>query len=253
MKFSAKSNIWLLPVAVFIVCVVLWELICRLIDIPSYLIPRPLLLISKMNSVGPDIFSDVFITALEAALGFLFGSALAILFGVLFASYNMIELSFMPYAVALKTVPIIAIAPLLLIWFGYGIAAKVILAALTCFFPVLVSTVQGLKNVDSRSVDLFNSLAASKWKTLIWLRWPSALCNIFASFKVAIVFAVIGAIVAEFAGAKNGIGFRILVASYNSDTIKMFVYIIISALLSLSFYGVITILEKILIPWKKEV
>lgn len=241
-----------LPLAVLLAFVAIWEVSCRLFHPPAYLIPSPLDIARKSVTLGDRIVIDVVTTGTESLLGFLLGSLLGIVLGVAFATYRSVELSLMPYAIALKTIPIVAIAPLLLIWFGYGMLAKIILAALICFFPVLVSTAQGLKEIDQRSVDLFRSLAATRWQTFAWLRWPSALGHLFASFRIAIVFSVIGAIVAEFAGAKQGIGFRILVASYNIDTVTMFVYIILSALLGMGFYAVIALLESVLIPWRVQ-
>jgi len=242
----------LLPLLVLVLFLILWEGFCRLLHPPAYLIPSPLAIILRATSLGDKIFVDVATTAAESLMGFVLGSILGIVLGVLFASYRAVELSLMPYAIALKTVPIVALAPLLVIWFGFGMSAKVVLAALICFFPVLVSTAQGLKDIDQRSVDLFRSLAASPVQIFIWLRWPSALGHLFASFRVAIVFSVIGAIVAEFAGAKQGLGFRILVASYNVDTVTMFVYIILSAFLGMAFYGIVAFLEGLLVPWRKQ-
>jgi NitT/TauT family transport system permease protein len=249
-KLSIRKE-QIFPIMTIFLIFVLWEISVIIFDVPLYLIPGPISIISKFIELGGKIIKDVRVTALESLLGFILGSSLGFLLGILFEAKREIELSLMPYAIALKTVPIVALAPLLVIWLGYGILAKIVLSALICFFPVLIGTVHGLKDVNDQSKMLFKSLAATKWQTLVWLKLPNALGSIFSSLKVAIVFSVIGAIVAEFAGAKSGIGFRILISSYNIDTVTMFVYIILSAMLGMIFYAIISLLEVVYIPWRK--
>lgn len=240
---------WLFPSILFVLFLSVWEIIVVALSIPSFLVPRPSTIVTTAYSVGWDVVYNTYLTTLESFLGFLFGSGFGVTVGILLSFSKNIEISLMPYIIALKTVPIIAVAPLFVIWFGYGITTKVLLASLICFFPVAIGTLSGLKNVDRSSLDLFESLSATYWQKFKWLLWPNALVQIFSSLKVSVIFAVIGAIVAEFAGAEGGVGFEILMASYHVDTPKMFVYIIMSAVIGMSLYGVIAAMEYYLIYW----
>jgi NitT/TauT family transport system permease protein len=155
----------------------------------------------------------------------------------------------MPYVIFLKTIPVVAIAPLLVIWFGAGMLPKVFLAASVCFFPVLIGTLNGLKELDPSLHDVFRSMGATQWQIFWWLKAPNCLVFLFPTFKIAVVFAVIGSIVAEFASANAGLGFKILMASFHVDTPAMFAYIIACSLLSMSLYGTLALLEHLFIPW----
>ncbi|MDR3088201.1 MAG: ABC transporter permease [Desulfobulbaceae bacterium] len=228
-----------------------WEVVCRLFAVPSYLIPSPGEIFTATYQVKDELFVHTGVTFLEAFLGFGLGSLFGVTLGVLCSFSKNIETMLMPYAIALKTIPIVAIAPLLTIWFGTNFFPKILLAALTCFFPTLINTIEGLKSVPQDYIDVFNSMASSEWQIFRWLRWPNALPYIFSGLKIATVFAVIGAIVAEFAGAMSGIGFRLLIASYQLETAVLFVYIIASSILGICCYGVVCLVGRLIITWEK--
>jgi len=249
---SRKMPKILMPLALILGVVLAWEAVARAFAISSYLVPAPSLIADKAIELRHQILGDIIITSVEALLGFALGSAAAILLAVLLAHNRTAEHAVMPLAIALKAVPIVAIAPLLLIWFGFGAIPKILLAAFICFFPVLVGTTYGFKSVDINGIELFASLSATKWQMFKWLAWPSALGTIFAALRTAIVFAVIGAVVAELAGATRGIGFKILIYSYQVDTPGVFVYVILSGLVGiLLFYAVVWLGWKI-VYWEKD-
>lgn len=250
---SVRSQRWLTPGLSLAGLIALWQLVCSVFDVPTYLLPTPLDVFRKAISIRASLLEDTAITAIEAALGFVVGSAFGVTLGCLCGLSKIARLVIVPYAIALKTVPIIAIAPLLVIWFGTDVLPKAILAGLICFFPVLIGTVQGLTSPRTEELDLFRSMAATKWQEFRWLRWPSALPFVFAALRIAVVFAVIGAIVAEFAGADGGIGFKILLASFHVDTPAMFVHIVVSALLSMVLYALVAIAEPLTVPWTRNV
>jgi NitT/TauT family transport system permease protein len=226
-----------------------WQVITSAFRIPSYILPSPTDLFSAIDRVSKTFPYDFWVTSVEALSGFALGSIGGFLLALCFMRYSIIEKSLMPYVIAMKTVPIVAVAPLLVIWLGAGLMPKIILSALICFFPVLISTVKGLKEVDPDQIDLFRSLAATDWQVFKWLRFPSCMVYLFPALRISIVFAVIGAIVAEFASANAGLGFKIMIASFHIDTSAMFIYIIASALLSLILYGIVAIIERIAVPW----
>ena len=238
-----------LPAIVFVLFLLVWHISTSAFTVPKYILPAPSDLMDAAQRVSNTFFHDLWITCVESVAGFALGSVGAFLLALSFAQYSILEKSLMPYVIAMKTIPIVAIAPLLVIWLGAGLLPKVILSALICFFPVLISTVKGLKEVDPDQIDLFRSLAASDWQLFKWLRLPSCLVYLFPALRMSIVFAVIGAIVAEFASANAGLGFKIMLASFHVDTPAMFVYIIACAVLSLLLYGVIATVERVVVPW----
>jgi len=189
-------------------------------------------------------------TLYEAFGGFLIGSGLAFLSAVLFTHVRVVERGLYPWAVVLQTVPIVAIAPLLTIWMGFGVASKMMISAIICFFPMLVNAQRGLRAVSPQALELMRILSASKWDILIRLRLPSSLPYLFAGLKVTSTLSIVGAIVGEFTGADYGIGKIILVSSYTQNTTQLFAGLIYSSLAAIIFFLLIVYLEKIVLRWQ---
>ena len=243
----------LIPAFVFVVIVItLWELTVRAFSVPEYLLPAPSVILFKLFTLQKGLMAHTGYTAFESAVGFLLGSSFGILLAVLFVHSRTLELGIYPYAIALKTVPIVAIAPLLVVWFGNGMLPKVIVAAIISFFPVVVNTTKGLRNVDAEAFDMFDSMSATKRQVFFKLRVPSALPYLFASLRISSTLSVIGAIVGEFSGADRGLGFFIMISSHRLETVDMFVGILMSSSLGILFFYGIALLEKIIIPWEKN-
>lgn len=241
------------PAVIFMVSVVfLWELAVRKLSIPEYLLPSPSDISDRMLSINSGLLTHTGYTALESMLGFLLGSTFGVILAVLFVHSRTLELSIYPYAIALKTVPIVAIAPLLVVWFGNGVMPKVIVAAIISFFPVVVNTTKGLRDIDSEALDLFDSMSASKSQIFFKLRVPSALPYVFAALRISSTLSVIGAVVGEFSGADRGLGFFIMVSSHRLETTDMFVGIILSSFLGIFFFYAIALLEALIVPWRKN-
>ncbi len=237
------------PVLVALAVLGLWELIVRLAHVPNYLLPAPSQILAEIvESIGP-LLLDTAVTMLESVLGFIVGCGIGIAVAVLFAHSTLAERAFYPYAIALKTIPIVAIAPLLILWFGNGIPAKVVMAALICFFPAIVNTTIGLKSVSPAALDLFGSLSASRWQILWKLRFPMALPYIFSALKIASTLAVIGAIVGEMSGANVGLGYTLLMASYHFNTNMLFAAIVLASFGGITFFGLVALLEKRVLYW----
>jgi len=213
-----------------------WEGFIRAAGIPSYLVPPPsaVLVALEQNMTSLLYWQAIGATLGEVLLGFIIGSVLGIGLGVVLALSTMMNRIIYPYVVALQTVPKIAIAPLMIVWFGFGLQSKVLIVALTATFPLLVNTIAGLRATDADRLDLLKGLCASRAQTLRYVQFPSALPYVFAGLNTAIVLAVIGAIVGEFVGAKQGLGVQILQANFNLDLASVF-----SSLIVLGVIGVI--------------
>lgn len=241
---------YLPPFIIFILIIVLWEIIVVSFNVPDYLLPAPTEVVKKGIELKSSILKDTFITMSEAILGFIFGCCIGILTAIAFAHSRTLELSFYPYAIALKSIPIIAIAPLIILWFGNGIAPKIVISALVCFFPAIVNTVKGLKAIDENALDLFKSLSASRWQIFKMLRFPNSVPYIFSALKISSTFSIIGAIVGEFAGADEGLGFFIIQSSYWMRTTDMFVAIIIISVVGILFFWFIGFIERLVLKWQ---
>lgn len=241
-----------IPILFFVGILLVWEILVLLFNIPEYLLPRPTSIISEIITNFSSLLSHTGITMFEAIAGYIIANLIGFCIAVIFAHSKTIEKGFYPYAIALKTTPIIAMAPLLVLWFGTGLFSKIVTAALVCFFPILVNTVKGLGSVDSDALDLFKSYSASKWQIFTKLRLPNSLPYIFSALKISTGLAVVGAVVGEFVGASKGIGYVILVSSYHLETTTMFAAIIMSALAGVLFFWLISILEKKFIFWEEN-
>lgn len=233
------------PVLVLVLFLALWELGSRLFAIKEYVLPAPSRITSAIAATWLDLMRDASVTMAEALLGFFVANVLSIFVAIAFSHSAWLERSFYPYVIALKSIPIVAIAPLLVIWFGYGFVGKIVMAATISFFPLVVNATIGLKNVDANALDLMRSLSASKWQILMMLRFPNALPYMFSALKISSALAVMGAIVAEMTGATAGLGYTIMVASYNIDTPLLFAAVVVASLCGIGFFGCVTFIESV--------
>ncbi|SPP92929.1 ABC transporter permease [Bradyrhizobium vignae] len=214
----------LLPTLTILLLLLAWEAAVLWIEIPTYILPRP-------TQIGRQIVSDLATgailphlaaTAIEVAAGLLIAAASGLLLGTLIGSSALIERTFYPIVLVVQTVPKVAIAPLLVIWFGYGISSKVATAALLGFFPVMVNVIAGIRAVDPRRIDLMRMMCARQWQIYVKVRLPNMLNYLFAGLEVAVVFCVIGAIVGEFVGSSVGLGSLIIQRQSQVDIAGVF-------------------------------
>lgn len=238
----------LTPLAFLSAFVIGWEVVVRVRNTPTYLVPRPSVL---PGAIPAELWSHVWVTAQEVVLGFALANLLAFLSAVAFAQSRVLERGLYPIAIALKTTPLVAIAPLLVLWFGTGLTSKIVAATLISFFPMLVNTIKGIHSVRADENELFRALRARRWKRLVRLQLPTALPYVFAALKISSSLAVVGAIVGEFVGAKAGLGFLILQSSYRLDSPQLFVSIILAALLGFALFGMISMAERLVCTWDR--
>ena len=204
----------------------------RLFDVQPYVFPAPsAIAVALYDGVSSGLFLQALsITLTEILGGFAIGSACGILLGIAMVQITWLDRLVYPYVVALQTVPKVAIAPLMIVWFGFGISSKVVIVALTCLFPSLVNTIAGLRAVDSDRIALITAMCGSRAQLLRYVQLPNALPYIMAGLNTGIVLAVIGAIVGEFVGAKTGIGVLILQANFGLDLASMFAVLVLIAI-----------------------
>ncbi len=236
-------------IASIIGILILWELLVRGLQIPKFLLPAPTAIVSYVYTKAGLLAVHTAMTLIEAGLGFVIGSFLAIATAVFFLWSRPLKEMFYPYAVILNSTPIVAIAAPIVIIFGSGMWSKVMTAIICVFFPVLGPTSKALASAGAAEMKWMDSYHSSGWQKFKYLQFPSALPQILASFKVAWTLAVIGAVVGEVFGAYRGLGFLIVDAIYIMDTPRVFASIIACSLLGLSFVGIITLMEKRLIAW----
>lgn len=244
---------WLLPPVVFVVFLAGWEALVRIGRYPAFILPSPERVGRKLITVALDgtLWHHTGVTLIEVLGGLVLGTAVAAVLGFLLARSVAIERALSPYLVASQAIPIVAIAPLLVIWFGNGLVSKVLISALIVFFPILVNTIAGVRGVPADLRDLMRSLHATPWQMLVKLELPAALPVLLAGLKVGATLSVIGAVVGELAGADAGLGFMINLADGQYDTARVFVGVLGLIVLALGLYGLVTLLEHRLLRWRR--
>jgi NitT/TauT family transport system permease protein len=243
-----------LPLVVFVAFLATWELVVHFADYPTYILPTPDQVARKLVLVLLDgtLIYHTGVTLLEVLGGLILGVGVATVLGYALAKSVVVERALSPYLVASQAVPIVAIAPLLVIWFGPGLSSKILISALIVFFPILINTIAGVRDVPADLQDLMRSLHATRWQVFTRLEVPSALPVLLAGLKVGATLSVIGAVVGEFAGASAGLGVMISVADGQYDTPRMFVGVLALIALALSLYGIVYLLEKRLLSWRSN-
>lgn len=233
---------------------ILWQLFTTFSQIPSFIFPTPTEVWERLIIVIGDgtLLKHSLITLQEVVFGLLLGLSAAIVTGYLLAKSRVVERVLSPYIVASQSIPIVAIAPLLVIWLGPGILSKILTSALIVFFPVLVNTVVGLKSVPRELYDLMRSLKASPWQRIYKLEIPASMPVFLGGLRIGATLSVIGAVVGEFVGADKGLGFLVNVGRGLYDTSLVFVAVFTIVLLSLGLYGSVIFLEQRLLSWQKR-
>lgn len=230
----------------------LWEGIVRLTDLPAFILPSPAQVADRFQTTLLDgtLARHAWVTLQEVALGLAIGTGVATLLGYGLAKSRAFERLFAPVLVATQAIPVVAIAPLLVIWFGPGMLSKVLICALIVFFPVLVNTVVGVRAVPSALRDLMGSLRATRWQVLRHLEIPAALPVLLGGLRIGATLSVIGAVVGELVGADRGLGFLVNSARGQYDTALVFVAVFTLIALALLLYGLVAWLEARLLVWQ---
>lgn len=244
----------LLTVGFGVVVLGAWELICRGLGVSELLVPAPTQVMEALiqGFQTGQLWYATLATLKEVVLGFSLSAVAAFVIGTLISQIRIVEVMIYPYIVAIQTLPKIALAPLILVWVGVGIESKVIIAAMVSFFPMLVNNIVGLKSAPSEKIDLMRSLSASRWKIFLMIQFPEALPYIFAGLNIGIVLSVLGAIVGEFIGAKEGLGYQILQMNYNLDTPGVFAALVVLGVMGIGLNFIAQFARRRAIFWRSD-
>ncbi len=223
-----------------------WEIMVRVRGIPPLIVPAPTVVWESLvaHTRSGFLFTHLGVTLSEILLGFLAGSVFGIGLGIGVALSPLLRGVLHPYLIASQAMPKLALAPIFVMWFGYGILPKVLITALIAFFPLFENTVAGLNEVDRDALELFRALRATPWQTLRWLRLPTAVPFVVAGLKVAMVLSIVGAVVAEYVGANRGLGALIISSQGMMDTPLMFAVFVVLVLLGVVLYEIVVLLER---------
>ena len=240
------------PAILGVIVLIAWEMSVQVMNIPPYLLPGPVLVLKTLIEEWNELFMSMLITIKITVVALAVAVVSGVLIAMLFAQNKLIERSLFPYAVILQTTPIVAISPLIIIWLRDNTFAALILCAwIVAFFPIISNTTLGLNSVDKNLSDMFKLYGASRWQTLIYLRFPSALPYFLGGLKISGGLALIGAVVAEFVagtgGSRSGIAYQILMSSYNLEIPRMFAALLLTTFLGIAIFVLFTVLSDFLL------
>ena len=239
--------------AVLLATVALWAVAVRVFEVKRFILPSPELVVARFFQNPGFVIQEFMVTTIEAAVGFAIAATLGVALAVLLARSALLEELLFPYLNIIRVTPSIAIAPLLVVWFGHTPTPHIIVATIISFFPIVVTTLLGLRSADPELINLMRTLNASPSAVFRKIRVPNSLPYLFASFRISAPLAVIGTLVGEFAGGTGGMGNVLIVSRSNLDTPMSFLMIVLSGLLGIIFYGVVVVAERRLIRWHPSV
>lgn len=228
----------------------IWELLVFLFKIQDFILPPPSKIVMTLIIERMQLLGHSYVTLKEMFFGFLLAIIIGIPLAILMYESPVLEKALYPYVIGSQTVPVFAIAPLLVLWFGFGIASKIAMASIIVFFAIVLNTLDGLKSTDKDTENLFRIMRASRWQILWKLRIPSALPFIFSGAKIGISISTIGAVIGEWIGAKAGLGYLMKYASGNFETPLVFAAIFCLTFLGLVLFALMSLLERFAMPWR---
>ena len=242
---------WISTAVALVVVVIIWKLVIAVFDVSPFVLPQPEDVLKGVKELvnSNGFWADVRVTLTETLVGFAIALVLGIALGTLLGRVVWLEQALRPVIVASQVVPKVALIPLFIIWFGFGITSKIIIVALLSFFPILLNVILGVRSVDTGHRDVMRSLNSTRWQTFRRLEYPSTLPYVLAGMEVGIVFAVVGAVVGEYLGGDQGLGYRIVTSLNNLEAETLFAVILVLTLFGFLLYLAVVALKRFLIPW----
>jgi len=243
-----------LSAAAFVTFVCLWVFALWVTQLSAVIVPGPMAVVSALwDGLGPQgaFYHHLWVTFFEVIAGFAIGAGAGLVLGIAFAESRLLHVALYPYLVAFQTVPKIAIGPLFVIWFGFGMSSKVAIAATISFFPVVVNMIAGLESAEGERVEMLTAFCGSRWQVFRMVKWPSALPYLFAGLDVAIVLSVIGAIAAEFVGAQAGLGYLLLQFNYSFNIAGIFALLVTLSLMGVGLHLLVQRLRRRIVFWQQ--
>ena len=237
------------PILLMLLILAAWEILVRVLEVPTYVLPPPLEIVEQIYLERVLIFGHLQVTLYEIVAGYLLACVVGFTLSVTIVYSKAFRRGVLPLIVASQTIPVIAIAPILVIWFGYNDVPRIIITALVAFFPLTVSFVTGLESLEPELINFFRSLNATPLQIFLKLRLPAALPNIFAGLKVATTLAVIGATISEWVGASAGLGYMMAQDTQQINTTRVFAALVVLGLCGIAFFTFIGLLQRLFMPW----
>jgi ABC-type nitrate/sulfonate/bicarbonate transport system permease component len=241
---------WWPPLMSVAMIVLLWEAYVRLADLDPVTLPAPSRVLSALWDFRGTAVGHLVPTLVEAIIGCALSVMLAIAAAIALDRWEPVRRAIEPLLVTSQTIPVVAIAPLFVIWFGFGLLPKVLIVVLVTFFPVTIALLDGFGRVDPAGMDLLRSMGATTRQTFEKVRWPSALPSLFTGLRISVVYAVIGAIFGEYVGATNGLGIWMQLSQNSFRTDLVFAAILLTAVVSLALYALVGMVERVVVPWR---
>ena len=252
MSLPRRLRVWrgIWPLSILLGLVLAWETWVRIADTPRWMLPPPSAIIESFRTDYGLLLRHTRVTLIEVLLGFGLALIAGLLTGIMIDSSRILERAIYPLIIASQTIPMVALAPLMLIWFGYGLVPKILITALVGFFPIAVNTVDGLRSADREVIALLRTMGATRWRRFTIARVPAALPLVFSGARVAITFCVIGAVFAELVGSSEGLGYLMQRAASQFQTARVFASIVILALMGIGLFALISLIERLVLPWR---
>jgi NitT/TauT family transport system permease protein len=245
---ATADELWR-PVVLLLALLAAWWVVTAAELVESYLVPSPGATLSAMTDNAGYLWDNTLVTVYETLAGFVLAAVIGIGAAVVMVYSRTVERSLYPLLLFAQVIPKIAVAPLFVVWLGFGPSPKILVAVLMAFFPVVISAVAGLRSVDPEMLELVSTMGSTPMQTFRKIRFPAALPHIFSGLKVAVTLAVTGAVVGEFVGSNEGLGYVILQANGNVDTPMLFAGLIIMSVLGVMLFAVTEVAERLLLPW----
>jgi ABC-type nitrate/sulfonate/bicarbonate transport system permease component len=242
---------WIWPALLLIALGLVWEVWVRVSDTPIWMLPPPSAIFDAFRDDWRMLLQHTRVTLVEVLLGFGLALVAGILTGVAIDSSSILRRTIYPLIIASQTIPMVALAPLMLIWFGYGLMPKILITALIGFFPIAVNTVDGLRSSDREILSLLRAMGSNAWQRFRLVRVPSALPLIFSGARIAITFCVIGAVFGELVGASEGLGYLMTRSAAQFQTARLFACIVILALMGIGLFSLVALIERRALPWRR--
>jgi putative hydroxymethylpyrimidine transport system permease protein len=248
-RLRSMSRKYLSAVALTLALLVAWELIVRLGHVPEYLLPAPTQILADLKTDWVILWPAMLVTLKEVLIGFVIATVAGVGLAVVLHLYGPLRRAMYPILIGSQTIPIVVLAPILVILFGYGILPKLVIVALICFFPIVVNGIDGLRAVDEDFIRMMYTLDATRWGIFRRVEFPGALPSFFSGMRIAATFAAIGAVFGEWSGSNAGLGYVMLEATPNLLTARIFAAILMLTVISLVLFGLVSLLERIAVPW----
>ena len=240
---------WLPPLVLVAIFLAAWELYARASDVSPFVLPPPSRIVSSLWEFRDDALRHLVPTVVETLVGFGVSIVAAVAAAVVMDRLPIVRSALAPLMIGSQTVPIVAIAPLIVVWFGFGLAPKILVVVLVTFFPITVALLDGFASTSAEATDLMRSFGASSGQAFRKLRWPSGLPALFTGLRISATYAVIAAVIAEYVGATDGLGIWMVLAQRSFRTDLVFAAILLTAILSIALFAAVVLAERAVIPW----